>query len=220
MPSLGNGSKGDVAARKAAIENRAAELNTNGSMLANKSEYDTLTRSLGQQQVYSDNLERSLSNAEDGFKQITTAFSGSGINPTQSQFANSKINDVNKLFGNNTTALRAFQAGLTEVQNEYAQVFARGGSRSVEGNKEAADLMSGDLSIKDLIGIQNELQAQGAINTKGSQDQISKINDQINHILSPASLKSSNVGATNDYLDSTQAKLSDPTNSYLNSLGY
>lgn len=189
--------KGQPQLQKKAIMNRAAEINTSGNIAANKEQLKALSASLTEQTKYLSTVDRSLSNAEDGFKQITDAFSKSGINPTDSKYANTKINDYNNLFGKNQEALRAFQAGLYEVQNEYAQVFSRGGQRTLEGNKEAQDLLNGNLSISSLMAIQKELQAQGEIVKNGSQAQVQKLQDQINKIIDPNAKTSSNVTTYN-----------------------
>lgn len=182
-PKQGSGITG-VANR--AINNRVGELLAGGGNVAgNKAELKSLTSTLTEQTKYVTNITRSLANAESGFSQITQAFSNKGLNTNESAFANSKVNAVNKFFGNNTEALRAFQTGLYEVQNEYAQVFARGGQRSVEGNKEAAALLSGDISIKDLMSIQNELKAQGEIVKGGSEKIVSDTQQKINNIIAP-----------------------------------
>ena len=191
MPSLGLSGKGQMAAAKQAILNRAGELNKGGNISANQAQLKALSSTLTQQTEYANTVDRSLTNAENGFKQIISAFSNVGINPSESKFANTKVNNVNNFFGKNTEALRSFQAGLYEVQNEYAQVFSRGGTRTLEGNKEAQDLLSGNLSIKDLISIQKELQQQGDIVKNGSRAQVQQVQDQINNIISPGSKTSS-----------------------------
>lgn len=193
LPTLGNASKGQAALQRKAIINRAAELNTSGNIAANRENLKALSSSLTEQTKYLSTIDRSLSNAEDGFKQITDAFSKAGINPSDSKFANTKINDVNNLLGKNQEALRAFQAGLYEVQNEYSQVFSRGGQRTLEENKEAQDLLNGNLSIGTLKAIQKELQVQGDIVKNGSKAQVQKLQDQINHIINPGQSRSQTV---------------------------
>lgn len=195
MPALGLSGKGQMAAAKQAILNRAGELNKGGNISANQATLKSLSSTLTQQTEYFNNVQRSLSNAENGFQQITTAFSKAGLNPSESKFVNTKVNNINNLFGKNSEALRTFQAGLYEVQNEYAQVFSRGGQRTLEGNKEAQDLLSGDLSIRDLLSIQKELQQQGGIVVNGSQAQVQKIQDQINNIINPGGNKKSTNNA-------------------------
>ncbi len=190
MPTLGQSGKGQPALARKAIINRAAELNSGGNIAANRENLKALSSSLTEQTKYLNTIDRSLSNAEDGFKQITTAFGKAKINTSESAFLNAKANDIAKFFGNNQEALRAFQAGLYEVQNEYSQVFSRGGQRTLEGNKEAQDLLNGNLSIKDLIAVQKELQQQGDIVKNGSQAQVQKIQDQINNIISPTKTSS------------------------------
>lgn len=185
LPTGAKTSKGAGFLQSTVIKNRAGQLNAGGNIVANKAQLKALTSTLVQQTEYLSTVERSLQNAEDGFKQVTTAFQNAGLNPSESKFQNSKLNDVRNLFGSNTAARYAFDAGLTEVANEYSQVFSRGGQVTDSVRNRAGSILDGSMSLKDLEAIQTELQSQGAIVKNGSQYQVQKLQDQINKIINP-----------------------------------
>lgn len=189
-----------------AIKNRAAEINQGGNITANKSQLTALTSTLTEQTKYANTVERSLNNAEEGFKQITQAFNSANINTSESTFLNSKANDISKFFGNNTDKLRAFQAGLQEVSNEYQQVFSRGGQVTDTVRNKANDIFDGNLSIKDLMAVQKELQTQGEIVKSGTQSQVKNIQDQINNIIKPGTTKTGQPPANTTMLTWTDGK--------------
>lgn len=185
LPAGMKGTKGLAVQQQLAVKNRAGQLDAGGNITANRENLKALSSSLAEQTQYLNTVQRSVTNAENGFNQITSAFQNSGINPSQSAVLNSKANDAAKFFGNNTSQLRAFQAGLQEVANEYSNVFSRGGVVSDTVRNKAGSIFDGSISIKDLLAVQNELQAQGKIVIGGSQSQVKTIQDQINHIISP-----------------------------------
>lgn len=172
-------------AQQLAIQNRASEMDASGNIAANKENLKALSSSLKQQTSYLNNTQRSISNAENGFNQVLQAFQNSGINTSQSSVANSLVNSFTKKFTGG--ALNAFNAGLSEVANEYTQVFSRGGQVSDAVRGKANDILNGNLSFKDLMAINDELQAQGKIVIQGGQAQVKSIQDQINGIISPSS---------------------------------
>lgn len=182
MPSIGMGSTGAAGQKRTVIQNRAAELGQGTNIVVNKARLKSLTDSLDVQQKYLDTTQRSVENADAGFNQLLTAFSGSGINTSDSKVKNQWVNDFRK----NVTGggdIRAFDAGLAEVANEYSQVFSRGGQTSESTKKRAQEIMDGNISIKDLQGVQKELQAQGKIVIEGAQKQVDTITDQMGNIL-------------------------------------
>lgn len=185
MPSIGLGSTGPGGQRKTAIENRAGELSSGGNIAANKAQLKALTSSLTKQTDYANTVERSVSNAESGFEQLMGSFKDSGINTSSSPLLNKSMNEVAK----NITggSIFAFNAGLTEVGNEYANVFSRGGQVTDTVRNKANDITNGNISLKDLLDVQKELQAQGGIIVQGAKKQVQQIQDQINGIVSGSS---------------------------------
>lgn len=196
LPAGGRSNTGAGLQQSQAIKNRAAELNSGGNIAANKANLSALSTSLTAQTTYKNNIQQSLTKAESGFNQLMTAFSGSGIDPSQSTVANSSLNSVaSKFTGGN---LFAYQAGLAEISADYAQVFARNGITSVATQSKANDILNGNISFKDLQAVQQELQAQGKTAVDSAGNQISSIQNQINGIISPNSnTPSTNSGASN-----------------------
>lgn len=187
------GRTGIAGAQNVAIANRMAEMDPNGNLAANKSQLKSLTQSLATQQKYLDTTQRSVANAENGFAQVVQTFQDKGINTSQFPTINAMVNAVKAQLSPGDLA--AYQAGLTEVGNEYAQVFARGGQVSDAVRSRAASIANGDLSISDLNKVLTELHAQGDIVVQGSQSQVKQISDQINSIVSPAAAASASTAA-------------------------
>ena len=120
---------------------------------------------------YLTTTQRSVSNAEAGFKQVLAAFPG--LNSVSSPLWNET---ANKLASSLTGGQRnAFNAGLTEIANEYSQVFSRGGANTVSSHTSASDIVSGNLSMKDLQGVLTELQAQGNIVVNGAKSTVNQL---------------------------------------------
>jgi hypothetical protein len=196
LPAGSRATKGPAFQQQKAIKNRAAEMNVGGNIAANKENLKALSKSLTEQTSYLNTVQRSVKNAEDGFTQLTKAFQDKGLNPSESRYQNQKLNDIKNLFGNNTEARYAFDAGLTEVANEYSNVFSRGGQVSDSVRNRAASIMDGSMSLKDLLAVQKELQSQGQIVINGSQYQVQKIQDQINSIINPGKARQSNSSSS------------------------
>lgn len=181
MPGgMGMGSSGQGGQRKNAIQNRASELNAGGNMTANAANLKALTASLTQQTNYANSTERSVANAENGFQQLTSTFMGK-VNNAQMPIVNAITNAAKYQLAPGD--ISAFRAGLTEVANEYSNVFSRGGIVTDAVRAQAKNIADGNLSIADLSKVMNELQAQGNIVINGSRGQVQKIQGQLNGIL-------------------------------------
>lgn len=173
------GRTGAAGAQSTAISNRMAELDPSGNLAANRSQLKSLTQSLATQQKYLDTTQRSISNAEQGFQQVVSAFQGK-VNMSQYPTINAMENAAKAQLS--AGDISAYQAGLAEVANEYTQVFSRGGQASDTVRAKSASIVNGNLSIGDLNGVLKELQTQGNIVVQGSKDQVQRITDQINGI--------------------------------------
>lgn len=174
------GRTGAAGAQATAITNRMAELDPAGNLAANKSQLKALTSSLANQQKYLDTTQRAVANAENGFKQVVSAFKGK-VNPSQYPTINAMENAAKMQLSPGDVS--AFKAGLQEVANEYTQVFSRGGQVTDAVRGRAADIVNGNLSLDDLNKVLTELQAQGDIVVNGAQTQVKQITDQINGIV-------------------------------------
>jgi hypothetical protein len=179
-PPPTGGRTGLALAQNTAIANRMAELDPTGNLAANKVQVRALSQSLANQQKYLDTTQRSVANAEAGFQQVISAFKDKGINTSQYPSVNAMANAVKAQLAPGDLA--AYQAGLTEVANEYSQVFSRGGQVTDAVRSKSASIANGSLSVGDLGKVLTELQAQGNIVVQGSQDQVKRITGQINDI--------------------------------------
>jgi len=64
---------------------------------------------------------------------------------------------------------------MVEVGNEYAQVFARGGQRSVQGTQLAQEVINGDVKLADIQKTLDTLQAIGSTVINTTIDQVRSI---------------------------------------------
>lgn len=181
LPTGGRSSTGAGLLQSTAIKAREGELNANGNIQANKATLTANTSALKQQTDYQNSVQRALTASEGGGQWIVNN-APAGINPNDSTFLNTKLNDLTKQFGDSQD-IRNYQAALFEIGNEYSQVFARGGQRSVEGNQDAQNIINGNVSMNDLKGILDTLQSIGQINIDASNNQIQTIQKGINNII-------------------------------------
>lgn len=182
MPSLGQGSSVATQLKRTAILNRAAELGQGNIPAVNKAQLSALTGSLKDQTDFLNNVQRALNGAELGAQKTQELFKNKNINPNSSTFANTKLNDLTKQFGDSGD-IRAYQAAMTEIGNEYAQVFARGGQRSVEGNAIAQDLVNGNIKLADIQKTFDTLQEIGKTVVSTAQSQVDQIQGQMSNLL-------------------------------------
>jgi hypothetical protein len=129
---------------------------------------------LKSQVTFLNNTERALNGAEQSSNIVQRIFQENNLNTADSTYLNMKVNDFVKQFGS-SGEIRAYQAGMTEVGNEYAQVFARGGQRNQTIDQRALDITDGNLKLSDMQDTLTSLQAVGGRVVKTSQDQINNI---------------------------------------------
>jgi hypothetical protein len=180
----GLSSKTQATAAKQAIENKAnAMVAAAGTTLPQlRSEFKSNSSALTQQTQYANTMERSLSNAEAGSQQLMALFKNKGINPLDATYANKKLNDLSKNFGNSAD-IRAYQAALAEIANEYAQVFARSNMATDSTRQTAKDILDGNVSLSALQESINTIQAIGETNIKGNWNQVNSISTTIGNFL-------------------------------------
>lgn len=188
-PGIGLASTGLGGQKKNAIANRAGEMAAGMNVATNPTQLAALSGTLNKQTEYQATVTRSLGSADAGFKQVIDTFKNKGINQHELPIANI-IENATK-YQLSPGDLQAFRAGLTEVSNEYSQVFSRGGQVDQNTRDKADKIANGDLSLTDLQKTYDELQAQGKIVLGSTKDTISGINDQINKLMSPDSSTSS-----------------------------
>ena len=123
---------------------------------------------------FMNNIDRALGAAEQSGQLTQKIFTDKGINPNDSTWVNKTLNDLTKQFGSSGD-IRAYQAAMVEVGNDYAIVFSRGGQRSVEGNAIAASLTDGNVKLSDIQKSLQTLQEIGQVTLQTSVDQVASI---------------------------------------------
>ncbi len=174
----GLSSAAQATAAKDAIRNKSgAILSAAGvDMPLLQTQYKALSSAAKQQMSFLSYVDRALSGAENASAKTQTLFDSKGIDPFSSTWANKTINDITKQLGDSGD-IRAYQAAMYEVGNEYAQVFARGGARSQEGNTLAQSLVNGNVKLEDIQKTLDTLQTIGGTVIKSSIDQVQKLNE-------------------------------------------
>lgn len=187
MPSVGLGSTGSAAAKRNAIQNRAAELDTNGQITANKAKLTGLTNSLTEQTEYQNTIERSVNTVDDNLNILQGLIDK--VNKSSSPKVNDIINAVNsKYLGSGDLA--AFNAALQTVRTEYSTILGRG-SPTDQTRTEASTLIPNDITEPQLQEVLDTLKTEG-VNIKTDADsQVSSIQGQINNIIGGGNLYAS-----------------------------
>ena len=163
---------------KEAIRNKTAALATKAGvdLPLLRTQYNALGTAQREQVSFLNKTDRALTAAEQAAALTNNLFQNKGIDPYDSTWVNKTINDLTKKFGSSGD-IRAYQAAMIEVGNEYAQVFARGGGRSVEGTRLAQDVIDGNVKLQDIQKTINTLKEIGKTVVSSSIDQIAKINE-------------------------------------------
>jgi hypothetical protein len=171
-----SGSSGPGMALKNAITNKSAALVTAAGVnqATLQQEFAANSKALAPQVTFLNNVQRALQGAEKGAQLTQQLFADKGVNVFDATYANKTLNDLTKLLGNSSD-IRAYQAAMTEIGNEYAQVFARGGQRSVEGNKIAQNIIDGNMNLADIQTSLETLQQIGQTVVQTSIDQVASI---------------------------------------------
>ena len=171
----GLSSKPAQQAYKNAVQDKSAALITAAGVDAPtlQQEWTANSGAINTQVTYMNSVQRALDGADQTGSQIMSAFSASGISPTDSKWANTTLNDI----AANITGgqIQAYKAGIAELGNEYSQVFSRGGQNTVQSHYNAQDVVNGNIKLSDLQGVLDELQAAGKIVIGTSLDQIKSI---------------------------------------------
>lgn len=174
--------------QNAAISNRMAELGQNANLASNKSQLKSLTASLGTQQKYLDTTQRALNTANDTLDALQTYMQKNNINPSQFPDYNRFVNFL-KSKGIDPGTAGGYNAQIATLRQEYSQVLAKGGVRSVETDREAAKLIPDGLSPKDLAKVAAQIKVDSDNVVNDAQKQVAQIGDQINNIGKPKAAK-------------------------------
>jgi len=175
-----SGGKVPIQNFKSALENKSSALisasGVNSAML--QSEYNALTSAQKKQVDFMANTSRALLGAETGATLTQKLFQDRGINVNDSTFLNKTVNDLTSLFGDSGD-IRAYRSAMVEIGNEYAQVFARGGQRSVEGNTLAQNVINGNVKLEDIQTTLDTLQEIGKTVVQSSIDTVKNISNGV-----------------------------------------
>ncbi len=180
-PGIGLSSTGPGLLKKNAIGARAGQLAQGQNVSLNPYLIGQQAKAYGQQYQYATNVQRALGAADAMLKQLIGQFQNKGVNVNDATIANKAVNEVSKQ-AFDSSEIRSFQAGLQEVGNEYQMVFSRGGSQGVTDSvrERVSEIFNGNISVKDLQAIADELQAQGAIAVQQAQEAEQRVQQNMN----------------------------------------
>ena len=185
MPSVGLGSTGSAAQKRDAIQARAAELDSTGSISANKSKLSALTTSLGQQTTYLNTMQRSVNTVDDNLDILNGYVSK--VNNSSSPLINEIANGVNsKVFGSGD--LNAYKSAIQTVRSEYSTILSRGQGATDSTRAEAKTLIPDNISASQLQQVIGVLKAEGENVTKEAQKQVDGVQTSINGIIGGGNL--------------------------------
>lgn len=185
MPSVGLGSTGAAAKKRDAIQNRAAELDSSGTISANKARLSALTTSLGQQTTYQNTIERSVNTVDSNLKLLEDA--ANKVNDSSSPLINNWENQVKgKLIGSGDLA--SYKAAIQTVRSEYANILARGGQVTDSTRSEAANLIPDNITKSQLDSVLATLRAEGKNVLDAANGQVDSVQGQINNIIGGGNL--------------------------------
>ena len=188
MPSVGLGSTGAAGMKRDAIQNRAAELDANGTISSNKAKLSSLTQSLNQQTTYQNTMERSINTVDDNLQILQNL--ADKVNKNDSPLINEAQNLVNqKVIGSGDLA--SYKAAIQTVRSEYATILARG-QQTDTTRKEAATLIPDNITKSQLLQVVSVLKAEGQNVSTEAQNQVDDVNNQIDNIIGGGNLYKNN----------------------------
>jgi hypothetical protein len=171
-----SGSSTDGKTLKNAIGNKSSALVTASGV--NQSElqqaYAGASATVKKQITDLNSVDASLKSATTNGDQVINIFGQAGINLNDATFANQTLNDISKQIGDSGT-IRAYQAALQEVANDYSNVFSRGGMATVSSNARAQDILNGNITIGDLQQSLSTLQTLGGGIISSRQNQLNNL---------------------------------------------
>lgn len=176
MPAFGLGSNFQVRQARTAITNQSAALaEAAGTTTAElQQSYAAASGALKKQVDFLNNVDRATRTADQTGKQLLKMFEDKGMNAFDSTYANTKLNELAKNFGDSGD-LRAYQAGLQEVANDYSIVFSRGGQRNEKADTRAQEILSGNITLGDVQKTLDTLQKEGQTNVSEAQKQVDSL---------------------------------------------
>ncbi len=190
-PSIGRSAQGQFI--RNAVINRAAEIDPTGNLASNKTQLKALSSALTDQTKYAANTERAFNTANDTLDALLGFMQKNGVNPSDYPDVNAMGNGLQAHGKDASGIIAAYKAQLQTLRQEYSQVLAKGGQRSVETDRESAALIPDNLGPAKLqqVADQIKIDAQNAIREAGNQTK--KVQDQIAGLGTPSAAPSSSA---------------------------
>jgi hypothetical protein len=179
---LGLSSTGAGGQKRTAINNRMAEINSGGNVAANKQKLTADSKSLSTQTNYLDTVTRAFNTANDTLLALTDWMIKNGVNASQFPDIN-KFNNFLKGKGIDPGQAGGYNAQIATLRQEYSQVLAKGGVRSVETDNQAKSLIPDGLSPAQLQTVADRIKIDSENVINDAQKQVQTIQDRINGIV-------------------------------------
>ncbi len=138
--------------------------------------------SLIDQQGQRDQIQTNLDAADMNFQKLTTFMQQHGLNASDVPLANQVQQLINSggLAGADAVgAQSAMNSALAGLATEYSQILARGGQRNETVDREAAKLVPGNISPKELQDVVNYIKSEGQNVLKSKDDTLAAIKARI-----------------------------------------
>lgn len=180
MPSIGLGSNAQAQAKRNAIQNRAAELDSNGSIASNKAMLTALTSTLAENTKYQSTMTRSINTVDQNLNLLEDA--ASKVNSYNSPLINEWNNLAKtKVIGDGD--VNSYQSAIQTVRSEYSTILARGQGQTDSTRAEAAKLIPDNITKTQLQQVLNVLRSEGANVKSAADQQVAATQDQLNNII-------------------------------------
>lgn len=179
------GRTGAAGAQNAAISNRMAEMAPGGNLAGNKAQLKSYSDSLNTQQKYLDSTQRAFNTANQNLTTLTGFMTKAGINTDSSIPLLNSIQNGIKAGVLDPGSIGGYNAAIAGLRAEYAQVLSRGGEVTEGQRSQANSLIPDNLTPSQLQQVADRLNAEGTNAVNEAQGQVTKIQGQINDIISP-----------------------------------
>lgn len=118
------------------------------------------TKAIGEQVTNQADVYRAIDAADTNFNMAVDTFKKTKVNNMESPLANAVANALGQHYIGNDDIIR-FQSAISTLQTEYASVLGRGGEVTDSVRKSAANVISGNYSMKDLTSLHDYIDKEG-----------------------------------------------------------
>lgn len=203
------GRTGAAGIQNAAISNRMAEMAPNGNLAGNKAQIKSYSDSLATQQKYLDSTQRAFNTANENLTALEQFMQTAGVNTASTIPLINSLNNAVKARGLDPGTVAGYQAAIAGLRAEYAQVLSRGGEVTEGQRSQASSLIPDNLTPAQLQQVADRLNIEGTNAVGQAQNQVQKIQGQINGIISPTSNSAASLPPEVDTALSSNAKVDD-----------